>query len=105
MNISIEEHFSAYDKVALRVTEDSTSVYKQIADRVTDKQKLKELIKVSKISLDTNLSAIFAELYSENQPQSVREHYKDLNLQGVIDAFVFGFEKECVIYLKQIDKY
>lgn len=103
--MTIEEHFSIYDKTALKVTNDSLFVYKFIADNVTDKNKLKDLINVSKIALDGNLSAVFADLYSSAQPKEIQEHYKDMDLQPVINSYLTGFEKDCVLYLKQINKY
>jgi hypothetical protein len=103
--MTIEEHFSIYDKTALKVTDDSLSVYKHIADRLSDKTKLKDLIDVSKIALDAHLSAVFADLFSKTQPQNIQAHYQNANLQPVIDAYLVGFEKDCVLYLKNINKY
>lgn len=103
--MTIEEHFSIYDKTALKVTNDSLSVYRFLADNLTDKIKLKDLITVSKIALDSHLSAVFADLYSTAQPKQIQEHYKNMNLQHVIDAYLVGFEKDCVLYLKQINKF
>lgn len=102
--MTIQEHFEIYDKAALKVTNDSITVYKDLCDHISDKVKLKDLLVVSKTILETNLSAVFADLYSTAQPDHIKNHYHNKNLQPVIDVYILRFEKDCELYLKQIGK-
>lgn len=104
MSNSILKSFDVFNTEALTFVHDAYLEFLTFANNSSDNDKLSKMLVIVGKTLREDLQDVFKPLDSPGQPKEIKEHYKNVDFDKMINSYTDYFLKICFVYLKQTGK-